>query len=73
MHVRRSCFSLKTDCFLTLLLSSSLLKVSNLKSTDSVNMFSITVKGLNPGVISVIFSIRSDFVKLLLSNQDPDL
>ena len=73
MHVRRSCFSLKTDCFLTLLLSSSLLKVSNLKSTDSVNMFSITVKGLNPAVISVIFSIRGDFVKLLLSNQDPDL
>ena len=59
MHLQSSCFSHKTDCFLTLLLSSSssLLKVTNVKSTDSVN----------------IFNIRSDFVKLLLSNQDPDL
>ena len=58
MHLQSSCFSHKTDCFLTLLLSSSsLLKVTNVKSTDSVNIFNIT----------------SDFVKLLLSNQDPDL
>ena len=58
MQVQSSCFSHKTNCFLTLLLSSSsLLKVPNVKSTDSVNMF----------------NIRSDFVKLLLSNQDPDL
>ena len=59
MHVQSSCFSHKTNYFLTLLLpsSSSLLKVTNVKSTDSVNMF---IK-------------RIDFVKLLLSNQDPDL
>ena len=55
--MRSSCFSHKTDCFLTFLLSSSLLKVTNDKSTDSVNMF----------------NIRIDFVKLHLSNQDPDL
>ena len=57
MHVQSSCFSHKTNCFLTLLLSPSLLKVTNVKSTDSGNMF----------------NIRIDFVKLLFSNQDPDL